>query len=101
MQRLTMFFTLLILLTLTLYADYDAEQGDVDTLTSDADFVAVDSDLSSVDEDVADSDNEIADSDTVEPNYDDYNFPDVTENTDRDAIKTERIKADGCSLLFL
>jgi len=88
MQRFRLVFIFVTLLTVTLYAEYDAD-------------TATDNDIAIADEDISDIDSESSDIDTTEPNYDDYNFPDVPESTDHDAIKTERITADGCSSLFV
>lgn len=70
---------------------------------SDTDVVEFDDDVAISDSDTTESDDDIAlsDEDVSEPHYDDYNFPDVPESTDENSVKTERIIADGCTLLFL
>jgi hypothetical protein len=95
MPKVTLFFTILVLIFTTLCADYDMAQTDDDNTLTDSDSVVM------LDDDVPFDEDTVNDSDTSEPNYDDYNFPDVPENTDHDSIKTERITADGCSSLFV
>lgn len=69
---------------------------------SDTDTALIDDDVAISDGDTTEADDDaLPDEDVSEPNYDDYNFPDIPESTDENSVKTERIIADGCSLLFL
>ena len=66
--------------------------------------VQSDSDLLPDDEDICDGDtisDESQDDDGTPPAYDDFNFPDIPETTDKEDVPTIRITDSGCAALFI